>query len=89
MGHMARIFPLAAVGLVALCCSRPAADAETPVLAATQQPAVAYAPAAPIEVNSFYDDLEPYGDWVEMPDYGWSFAPRVDDDWRPYTRGQW
>jgi hypothetical protein len=37
----------------------------------------------------FYDNLSPYGDWVEMPDYGWSFAPRVDRNWRPYTRGQW
>lgn len=42
-----------------------------------------------IDVSIFYDGLSPYGDWVEMPDYGWSFAPRVDRDWRPYTRGQW
>ncbi len=44
---------------------------------------------AEINVGVFYDDLSPYGDWVEMPDYGWSWAPRVEANWRPYTRGQW
>jgi hypothetical protein len=42
-----------------------------------------------VDVGIFYDGLAPYGDWVEMPDYGWSWAPRVDNGWRPYTRGQW
>jgi len=42
-----------------------------------------------VDVSIFYDGLSSDGDWVEMPDYGWSFAPRVDRDWRPYTRGQW
>jgi hypothetical protein len=42
-----------------------------------------------VDVGVFYDGLAPYGDWVEMPDYGWSWAPRVERGWRPYTRGQW
>ena len=44
---------------------------------------------APVGVDVFYDGLAPYGDWLELQDYGWSWAPRVDRDWRPYTRGQW
>lgn len=46
-------------------------------------------PGAQMDVGAFYDELSPYGDWVEMEDYGWSWAPRVDRGWRPYTRGQW
>ncbi len=42
-----------------------------------------------VDVSIFYNSLSPYGDWVEMPEYGWGFAPRVERGWRPYTRGQW
>ena len=42
-----------------------------------------------VDVDVFYDGLAPYGEWVEMQDYGWSWAPRVERGWRPYTRGQW
>ncbi len=42
-----------------------------------------------VDVGLFYSDLEPYGQWVEYPDYGWVFAPRVSHDWRPYTNGHW
>jgi hypothetical protein len=44
---------------------------------------------AQVDVGTFYDGLAPYGDWIEMPNYGWSWAPRVERGWRPYTRGQW
>jgi hypothetical protein len=44
---------------------------------------------AQVDVSIFYDGLSSDGDWVEMPDYGWSWAPRVERGWRPYTRGQW
>ena len=72
------ILPLAVVGLLGLLASPVEAQSYS------QRGQDAY-----IDVGTFYDDLEPYGDWVEMPDYGWGFAPRVDRDWRPYTRGQW
>jgi hypothetical protein len=42
-----------------------------------------------VDVGIFYEGLAPQGDWVEMPDYGWSWSPRVERGWRPYTRGQW
>jgi DNA segregation ATPase FtsK/SpoIIIE-like protein len=41
-------------------------------------------------IDSFYDELAPYGDWVEHPRNGYVFIPAgVSPDWRPYTVGQW
>ena len=38
----------------------------------------------------FRDDLAPYGDWIQVPTYGWAWRPHdVDQDWRPYTQGRW
>lgn len=72
------ILALALMGVFALPCS--------PVSA---QPNSQYDSRGQVDVGVFYDGLSPYGDWVEMPDYGWSWAPRVERGWRPYTRGQW
>jgi hypothetical protein len=45
---------------------------------------------AEIDVTVFYTTLEPYGDWVHLPPYGWAWVPEnVEYDWRPYTVGQW
>ena len=43
-------------------------------------------------VQSFYEPLDPYGDWVETDDYGYVFRPTVattHSNWRPYTDGHW
>lgn len=49
-------------------------------------------PGAP-DSSFFYNDLAPYGSWVELPDYGLSWQPAavtMDADWCPYLdRGQW
>jgi len=38
----------------------------------------------------FYDYLAPYGDWVDMPAYGYVWTPRhMRYGWRPYTNGRW
>src|SRR5579863_7565475 len=38
----------------------------------------------------FYDQLGPYGNWVDYPDYGYVWHPNVDADFRPYaTNGHW
>ncbi len=68
---------LALTGVLAVLCS--SVSAQT------------YSPHRPpqVDVGIFYESLAPYGDWVEMPDYGWSWSPRVERGWRPYTRGQW
>jgi hypothetical protein len=57
-------------------------------------PALASMPAAklglPPPLRVFYDELEPYGDWVLVEPYGWLFRPRVNTvAWRPYRDGRW
>lgn len=43
-----------------------------------------------ISFDYFSDALEPYGEWVEVPDYGYCWRPtNVDEDWAPYTDGYW
>lgn len=42
-----------------------------------------------INFQTFYDTLSPYGNWVQDPDYGYVWIPRVGHDFRPYTRGHW
>lgn len=49
--------------------------------------------AAQVQVNvsigGFYDELEPYGQWVDCS-YGDCWVPEdVDADWQPYTNGEW
>ena len=42
-------------------------------------------------LDLFYDQLDPYGDWLEVEGYGYVFQPAVGarPDWRPYTDGAW
>ena len=46
---------------------------------------------APREVVTVYErDLEPYGRWVEVREYGRCWVPhRRPSGWRPYTVGHW
>jgi hypothetical protein len=45
---------------------------------------------AEVSVSLFYDQLEPYGEWMDVADYGYVWHPRdAGDDWRPYTDGRW
>jgi uncharacterized protein DUF6600 len=38
----------------------------------------------------FYDDLSPYGRWINVSGPGWVWSPNnVQDDWRPYEMGHW
>ncbi len=60
-----------------------------PGLPASAQPYSERHSGAEVDVDIFYDSLAPYGEWIETPEYGWSWAPRVERRWRPYTRGQW
>jgi hypothetical protein len=53
----------------------------------------AYATTPPPEVNYFYNDLSPYGTWVQLDGVGWCWQPRVvviNRGWRPYCdSGHW
>jgi hypothetical protein len=42
-----------------------------------------------VDLDTFYRELSPYGDWLEHPRYGTVWRPHVEDGWRPYTRGHW
>src|SRR4051812_4428406 len=45
---------------------------------------------ARVDIGFFYDDLAPYGNWIERPSRGWVWTPRdVASDWRPYEDGRW
>ncbi|HEY0193648.1 MAG TPA: DUF6600 domain-containing protein, partial [Kofleriaceae bacterium] len=47
------------------------------------------APGDPVEsVDVFYDQLEPYGTWVDEPDVGRVFVPD-GDNYQPYHNGHW
>jgi hypothetical protein len=51
------------------------------------------APVANPEDSYFYNDLAPYGSWVQVADVGWCWQPMVssvDTEWVPYRdRGHW
>src|SRR5258706_1701845 len=50
----------------------------------------AYVGNPPTEVNYFYNDLSPYGEWVSLEGFGWCWQPRavvVNRGWRPYCDG--
>ncbi|MBK9569286.1 MAG: hypothetical protein IPO53_04785 [Chitinophagaceae bacterium] len=43
-----------------------------------------------VTYQTFYDELSPYGQWIESPDYGYVWVPDAGDDFRPYsTNGHW
>ena len=43
-----------------------------------------------VSFDFFYDSLDPYGQWVEVPEYGYCWHPAgVDADWAPYSDGYW
>jgi hypothetical protein len=45
--------------------------------------------AVNVSIGGFYDELAPYGQWIDCS-YGHCWVPaRVAADWQPYTNGQW
>ncbi len=36
-----------------------------------------------------YEDLDGYGHWRWVPEYGWVWVPTVDAGWAPYHYGHW
>ena len=40
--------------------------------------------------QTFYDQLSPYGSWVNYPGYGYVWVPQADGNFAPYqTEGEW
>ena len=42
----------------------------------------------PADIPGLYD-LDSYGDWVDVNDYGYCWAPRVNAGWAPFRSGFW
>ncbi len=45
-----------------------------------------------ISVQTFYDELLPYGEWINTPEYGYAWRPYLEnrDEFRPYaSEGNW
>ena len=64
----------------------PVPEAAAPAAA----PAPAYVTSPPPDVTCFYNNLSPYGSWVNLEGYGWCWQPRVvviSPGWRPYCDG--
>ncbi|MFT4092856.1 MAG: hypothetical protein QM640_04395 [Niabella sp.] len=61
-----------------------------PVAYVTNDPYYAPQDGANITFQTFYDDLSPYGTWMNYPEYGYVWNPGVSGDFRPYdTNGYW
>lgn len=47
-------------------------------------------PGVNMSRQDFYDELSPYGDWMDYPSYGQVWRPNVDAGFQPYaTDGRW
>jgi hypothetical protein len=54
------------------------------------QTAPAPAPDPEVSYQSFYDQLSPYGQWIDDPTYGYVWMPEAGPDFKPYaTNGHW
>lgn len=43
-----------------------------------------------VSYQTFYDELSPYGQWIEYPGHGYVWVPDADQDFQPYsTNGHW
>ena len=43
-----------------------------------------------VSFQSFYDELSPYGSWINSPEYGYVWQPYDNQGFRPYsTNGHW
>ena len=53
-------------------------------------PPEALPPSHPLDAAAAERALEPYGRWVDTPEYGRVWIPaNVASDWQPYTDGRW
>lgn len=76
----------------------PPSTEPAPVVASAPPPAETASspptePPTEVTVNYFYNNLAPYGSWVEVDGYGRCWRPNIvvyDTGWRPYCdRGRW
>lgn len=47
-------------------------------------------PSGDVSYQTFYDELSPYGRWIDYPGQGYVWVPDADPDFRPYSsNGHW
>ncbi len=64
---------------------QPAPPPEQPIYVdVTVAPSGSSVPA----IETFYDELSPYGTWYDDPSYGWVFSPS-QQNYVPYSDGHW
>ncbi|HEY4965245.1 MAG TPA: DUF6600 domain-containing protein [Puia sp.] len=80
---MKNIYFILAAGLFIASCGP-----TTVIQSDSYQPAPA--PAPEVSYQSFYDQLSPYGSWINYPGYGYVWMPDAGPDFRPYSsNGSW
>lgn len=82
--YMKNVFYLILAGFFLNAC--------TPSHVVVQSEAPPVPPQEPVQVSyqSFYDEMSPYGRWVDYPGYGYVWMPSVGYGFRPYaTNGHW
>jgi hypothetical protein len=81
--HMKNLYLVTALGLFIASCG-PTTVVET----TTYHPAPT--PVEDVSYQSFYDQLSPYGNWINYPGYGYVWMPNAGPDFQPYsTNGNW
>jgi hypothetical protein len=61
-----------------------------PTQVVVTEPAPEPAAEPAVSYQSFYDDLSPYGTWINYPGYGYVWMPDAGPDFKPYsTNGNW
>jgi hypothetical protein len=81
--HMKNIYLLMAISLFIASCG-PTTVVETTTYHPTPPP------VEDVSYQSFYDQLAPYGNWINYPGYGYVWMPNAGPDFQPYsTNGNW
>jgi hypothetical protein len=84
--NMKNIYLLLSASLLIASCG----PTHVVVQSDSYQPAPAPAPVEDLSYQSFYDQLSPYGNWINYPGYGYVWMPDAGPDFRPYsTNGNW
>jgi len=82
MKKLLYIFSFISLSLLGCYSSRGVATANSPSADYGNQQEVSY--------QTFYNDLQPYGNWIDYPGYGYVWQPNAGSDFRPYeSNGQW
>jgi len=65
--------------------------ASAPAVVRASPPPMAVRQAeGPVTYQTFYDELSPYGQWINDPEYGYTWVPNAEAGFQPYrTRGHW